>query len=176
VAEGEWPVGQDPISAHVAEDGQTSPRQLARRYRAQILRNGRGHYNAAQAAIWKNRSLGALSAFISAAAGSTLLSTQGNSSTLVVLLAGGAGLLVSALAGLQTFLKYGELAAEHQAAGRRFAALRREFDILILRLDQEDEFSAQVELLAGLKQNWDQVSMESPLIPAWADRKAVREL
>jgi hypothetical protein len=160
----------------VTVQGFSAPQELAVRYRDQLLANGRGHYIAAQAAIWKHRVIGSLSAVLSAAAGSTLLSTGGDSPTVIVLLAGGIGLFVSALAGLQTFLGYAEVASQHLIAGRRFAELRRDFDILLLKLDRLGEYQARVDQLDEVKKRWDQTAMESPLIPPWADRKARRVL
>jgi hypothetical protein len=152
----------------------SEPVLLARDFRNQLLRNGRGHYNAAQTARRKHQAIGVCAAVLSAAAGSALL-TAGGDSTLLSTFAGGVGLAVSALAGLQTSLNYGATAADHTAAGRRFASLRKEFDIAIARMDtvSVDDQLANVD---ELRTKWELAAMESPLIPAWADRKAVRKL
>lgn len=154
----------------------TEPVRLAREYREQLLRNGRGHYKAAEAALRKHRMVGGLTALLSAGAGSTLLSSSGDLPRVIAVAAGVAGLVVSAMAGLQTFLNYGEIAAQHTGAGRRFASLRKEFDVLIIKLEQVGDVEAQLAQLEDLRARWEQASTESPLIPRWADRKAAREL
>jgi len=68
--------------------------------------------------------------------------------------------LVAILAGLQTFLRFGERAAKHKDAGARFGALSKELDaVLILPPKTEDEFRSW---LNDFQDRWNTLSLEAP--------------
>lgn len=70
----------------------------------------------------------------------------------------------AALTGLQTFLKYSELAEKHRLAGARFANLTHRIEMLAsfpLATEQET-----LDALTAIEQSWGKLREESPMLPA----------
>ena len=56
-------------------------------------------------------------------------------------------LLAAVLAALQTFFKFTEVAEKHKAAGSSYATLRREIEIFLLRINNNEFFVSDVCLM-----------------------------
>ncbi len=82
----------------------------------------------------------------------------------------GVGLLsvgAAVLTGLQTFLRYAELAERHRLAGARFANLKHRIELL-MTLPPETDVHAE---LTAIEDSWARLREESPTLPAgvWSE-------
>jgi hypothetical protein len=100
--------------------------------------------------------------------------TLASSENRAVLVAVGVVSMVSAvLSGLQTFLNYGELSTKHQTAGYRFSKLRRHLEEII---ETERSSGDQNAALKEIREEWDRLSEESPMVPQRYIDNAVRSV
>lgn len=77
--------------------------------------------------------------------------------------AGVISLCVAVLAGLQTFLKYSQLAERHRTAGARYGSVKRSIEeVKILLAEAAEDAKAQVH---EIKNSLDSLALESPEIP-----------
>ena len=87
----------------------------------------------------------------------------------------GVGLLsvvAAVLTGLQTFLKYAELAEKHRLAGARFANLKHRIELL-MTLQVEADMRSQLE---GLEDTWAKLREESPSLSSDVWRRIERKV
>lgn len=71
--------------------------------------------------------------------------------------------IAAVLTGLQTFLRYSELAEKHRLAGARFANLKHRIELLAtFPPETEAEFSSS---LKGMEEVWSTLREESPMLP-----------
>lgn len=87
----------------------------------------------------------------------------------------GVGLLsvvAAVLTGLQTFLRYAELAEKHRLAGARFANLKHRIELLMV-LPAEVDMRSQ---LAALEETWAKLREESPSLSSGVWRRIERQV
>lgn len=105
--------------------------------------------------------LGLPSAILAGIVSSAVFGTLNDSAlTWVDIAAGGLSLLSAAMIGAVTFLRFGEKGEQHRVAGAKYAAIKREVELLWTFPPQNLE-----ETLAKLTERWDQITSESPTIP-----------
>lgn len=109
----------------------------------------------------RNRALGIPVVILTSVAGTTIFATlEGSPEPWVRILIGLLSVIAAVLAGLQTFLGYGELAERHKTVSQKYGALRREIEEMLaihhVAREVPDEF------LASVRTRWDQVDDESP--------------
>jgi hypothetical protein len=68
------------------------------------------------------------------------------------------------LAGLQTFLKYSELAERHKIAGARFADIKHQIEMVAVFRSNSPELLESK--LSEIEERWEEIREESPNIPA----------
>jgi hypothetical protein len=87
----------------------------------------------------------------------------------------GVGLLsvvAAVLTGLQTFLRYAELAEKHRLAGARFANLKHRIELL-MTLPAEADMRSQ---LAVIEETWAKLREESPSLSSGVWRRIERQI
>ena len=80
----------------------------------------------------------------------------------LLLVAGATSILAAVLSGLQTFLDYGGLASEHQAAAGGYGRLRRRIEESIVTAGAG---RVSADLLSSIRQEWDGLDVKAPLLP-----------
>lgn len=85
---------------------------------------------------------------------------------------GALGVIAAFLASLQTFFKYSERSERHKACAARFAAVRRELEIVYA----ENSFSNERNYISTIREKLDRLAEESPHIPENVFEKVVRKI
>ncbi len=84
-------------------------------------------------------------------------------------LGGVISLIISIVAGLQTFLKYSQLSEKHRMAGARYGAIKRSLEeVALVLVESHDEAK---KLLHAIKKEMDVLAVESPEINKRIRRK-----
>jgi len=121
-----------------------------RKYARSAGRKQLAHYLAAEADEARHSRIGVPNVVLSAIVATSVFSTLTNSVNLVLRVVTGVVAIVAAvLAALQAFLRYGDRAEKHRAAGARYAKVRIDVDFLRLRLEGQSSL-ARAEALADL--------------------------
>ncbi len=119
------------------------------------------HYDAAAHLEYLHYWIGLPVVILSTLVGSSIFATlQDNPTFAIKFIAGMASVLTAILAGIQTFLRYGERAEKHRLAGVRYGAIKRE-------IEQKSAFPPNDldSFFHDLRIRWDQLNEESPSIP-----------
>lgn len=118
--------------------------------------------------------------------GTSVFSTLGSSDNKLVLLSiGFLSIIAAVLSGVQTFLNYPELTQRHYAAGIKYGILRRRIEESISFTIDPSELK---KLMNDIRDEWDQLEKESPIIsqsfhdkallfvkPDIADKRGIKE-
>jgi len=78
--------------------------------------------------------------------------------------AGVFSVIATVLASVQKFLALPERAAKHEEAARKYDVLRREVQVLVVRL--KDGVTVNDEAVDSIRARWDQIDRDAPSIPA----------
>ncbi len=123
------------------------------------------HYDAAVHIDRRNYALGVPVVVLTTAVGTSVFSAIGKDpATWMLILVGLASLGAAVLAALQTFLKYAERAKKHRQAGAFFGSLLKEIEQTRAVPPADDD--AFRKWGNSFRSRWDDVSKESPTIPA----------
>lgn len=147
--------------------------RLAERLRLRSHRSARAHFLAGKRLSRLHLLLGvpniALTAIVGTAIFSSLSSSYGE---LVVLGAGVLTALAAVLAALQTFLRHGEIAAQHRLAGVQFASLKRELDVFILEVRSHSQpIERRIDALRELSSRFGRIEESAPdVADSWYDQ------
>jgi len=151
---------------------------LLRHWRFRAHRVQHGHYQAGRRYDRFHLFLGlpaiVLSAFVGSAVFASLAApTHGIPITLLV---GFLSVSTAVLSGLQTFLKYSELADRHKMAGARFADIKHQIELIAVF--QNNNQVPLESMLQEVEKHWEKVREESPNIPhkIWNDIKKAMTL
>jgi hypothetical protein len=89
--------------------------------------------------------------------------------------AGTVSVIAAALAGIQTFLRFGARAEQHRVAAERWAAIRREIEKTLCL--PAEKVGDQKQLLDDIKSRMDEAAEKSPAMPKrrWTKALAKRE-
>ncbi len=145
----------------------------AKKIEQESIRNAQGHYCAARRWAYIHQALGIPSvilAAITSASAFSKLDTDGY-------ITGGLALLIAAFTALTTFLNPGEKSQRHLNAGNKFDTLIhlvRLFYRIDIPLKGQDQ--KNTEKLEEFSKLWVKIKEESPQIPGWAFRMALRDL
>lgn len=121
----------------------------------------RAQYDSAVRAQNLNLYLGIPTVILSAVVGTSVFATLGkNPSQASQIAVGIISMIVTALASLQTFLRFSERAERHQATAAGFAALNRE-SLELLASPPADEEETKKKL-ASFRERWDELSRNAP--------------
>ncbi len=80
--------------------------------------------------------------------------------------------VAAVLTGLQTFLRYAELAEKHRLAGARFANLKHRIELLMTQPAESDMRSQ----LAAIEETWAKLREESPSLSSGVWRRIERQV
>jgi hypothetical protein len=139
----------------------------------------RAHYLASDQLEGRNRLLGIPVTVASTAVGTTIFATLQSSTALwLKIMTGLVSIAAALLAGLQTFLNYSEKSQKHKVSGTVYSALRRDYEIFLLRFghasdEKRSEALTQLESLAGLL---TKSAQEAPSVPDSHWNKAYSEV
>lgn len=132
------------------------------------------HVRAATRYVRVNRLIGLPVTVLSVAAGTSVFATLASTEKKWVLVCVGVVTMATAiLSGLQTFLNYGELSAKHQAASSKYGRLRRRIEEAMVAEPQGKELAG---LLQEVREAWDRLDEEAPLVPQGDYDNAARKL
>jgi hypothetical protein len=130
--------------------------------------NQRSHYILAEREERRRRRLGLPATVI---ASFVAVFTFAKPSSTIVYVVGGLATISAMLIAAQTYLGPAEAARQHHQAGVEFGTLKRKFDLLLLRDDQET-----LHGLEALYPELDQLAQTSRIIPDRVYRKARAEI
>jgi hypothetical protein len=139
--------------------------ELAAEYKLTYSIVSRAHHLAAKSCARFNGVLGIPVVALTAALGTSIFYTIENSpSSAWKILAGLLALLAAVLSALQTSMGFSEKAEAHRLAGIRYAGIRRELELLMLKMDSGTGVNGIAELEA-LSRRLADLAEESPTIP-----------
>ena len=138
---------------------------LLRHWRYRAHRVQIGHYEAGRRYDVLNLWLGIPSIVLSTIVGSAVFASLAEPShgIPITILVGLLSVSTAVLTGLQTFLKYSELAERHKVAGARFADIKHQIELVATF--QKANVSELKSRLKEIEARWEQVREESPNIP-----------
>jgi hypothetical protein len=128
----------------------------------------RAHYLTSDQLEGRNRLLGIPVTVASTAVGTTIFATLQSSTALwLKIMTGLVSIAAALLAGLQTFLNYAEKAQKHKVSGTVYSALRRDFEIFVLRFGpaSEEKRSDALTELESLAERLTKSAQEAPSVP-----------
>ena len=139
---------------------------LLRHWRFRAHRVQRGHYVAGRRYEHLHLWLGVPAVILGAIVGTAVFSSlaQSEISVPVTIAVGFLSVASAALAALQTFLKYSELAEKHKLAGARFADLKHKIELVAVF--RSNDVAAMADELSRIEEQWSTIREESPNIPS----------
>ena len=141
-----------------------SPSELIEQWRFRNHRVQLAHYESARRFERLHLWLGLPAVALSTLVGTTVFATLSKAPDIAVqILVGLLSVAAAVLIGLQTFLKYSELAEKHRMAGAKFANLKHRMELLAT-LPPETEGELR-EALASIEDTWSKLREESPTLP-----------
>jgi hypothetical protein len=143
------PEAQDPTVALLKE-------WLDRTQNSSRLQYEAADYRASQH-FW----LGVPSVVLSALVAAAVLATIAKENPLLGRMVGTLSLVAAILAGLQTFLKFGEKAEKHRSAGAGYADAGREIELLLTKIDTK----AANQKLEAIKKTFSVIASHAPVTP-----------
>jgi len=146
-----------------------NPWDAANVSRTQALINCRAHYMAAEHQERLRVRLGAPATIIAAVVAAVTFATPSGAWVYVI---GGVATVGAGLVGLQTFLNLSDKVRDHRAAGVRFGAVRRRFDLALMDGDGPHITVALETLYPEL----NDIAQASPMIPDRFYKKAAGEI
>lgn len=120
------------------------------------------HFQAAEVYEKRNLLLGIPVVVLSAITGTAVFTAGGDTVLLARVAVGLCSVAAAVLAGLQTFLRYSELALKHKAAAIKYGALRRELEEALATYSAEAPFRA--DFMSDIRRRWDSLDDESPVV------------
>ncbi|MGZ5435811.1 MAG: SLATT domain-containing protein [Pyrinomonadaceae bacterium] len=139
----------------------TDERTLLENWEKDTKKIYRAQYDSSVRAQNLNLYLGIPTVILSAIVGTSVFAmlgkTPGNTSQIAV---GIISMVVTALASLQTFLRFSERGERHQATAAGFAALNREARNLLASPPADDKETK--ERLRSFRERWDELSKNAP--------------
>jgi hypothetical protein len=147
--------------------------ELIEQWRFRSHRVQLAHYECARRCeslhLWLGLPAIALSTLVGTAVFSSLEKSANVTLQIVV---GLLSVLAAVLTGLQTFLRYGELADKHRIAGARFANLKHRIELLMTQPDGPEVASQ----LVIIEEAWAGLREESPSLSSTVWRRIEREV
>ena len=145
-------------------DQHMSPSELIEQWRFRNHRVQLAHYESARRFERLHLWLGLPAVALSTLVGTTVFATLSKAPDISVqILVGLLSVAAAVLIGLQTFLKYSELAEKHRMAGAKFPNLKHRMELLAT-LPPETEVELR-EALASIEDTWSKLREESPTLP-----------
>lgn len=142
----------------MAQDSVTA---LLTQWRQNLLIVRDTQYTTSQQLSWFNYIFGIPVVALSAILGTSILATiQESVDTNLKFAAGLIGMLIAALAGIQTLLRFEERAEKHRKIGARCAALIREIDETLAY--SEDDKDIPKDAVKSIRQRYDEVALDAP--------------
>jgi hypothetical protein len=142
-----------------------SPSELIEQWTLRVHRVQMAHYESARLFerlhLWLGLPAIALSTLVGTAVFASLSRAAELSLQIVI---GLLSVAAAVLTGLQTFLKYSELAERHRLAGARFANLKHRLELLVMSPPATADDLRQS--LGSIEESWAKCREESPTLPA----------
>jgi hypothetical protein len=145
--------------------------ELLRHWRFRVHRVQTGHYEAGRRYDRMHLWLGVPTLIVGTIVGTAIFASLSSATHEVfpTILVGLLSVASAVLAGLQTFLKYSELAERHKIAGARFADIKHQIEMVaVFQADSPELLESK---LNEIEQRWEKIREESPNIPARIWRK-----
>ena len=134
---------------------------LLNKWRQNLLIVRDTQYTTSQQLSWFNYIFGIPVVALSAILGTSILATIEESvDTNLKFAAGLIGMLIAALAGIQTLLRFEERAEKHRKIGARCAALIREIDETLAY--SKDGKDVPRDAVKSIRQRYDEVALDAP--------------
>ncbi|MEM8562996.1 MAG: DUF4231 domain-containing protein, partial [Pseudomonadota bacterium] len=147
--------------------------KLLARWQRNCLRSQIANYEAANVFTKRNYWLGIPTIVLTTAVGTGIFASlqDENVSTWLKIVLGMISMLAAVLAALQTFFKWGELAAKFQAAGSEYGALKRELDQYLATGEPLTE-----DTVTSIRERMDTLSRDAPECPKKVWESARRKI
>jgi hypothetical protein len=110
-----------------------------------------------------HKSLGLTVTIISVIVGtSTFSALSSGKNQLVLVMVGAISVVAAVLSGMQTFLNFGQLAADHQSAANDYGKIRRHIDEILSDNQTPVDLHASIK---AIREEWDQLEDKVPTVP-----------
>jgi hypothetical protein len=131
------------------------------------------HLRATDSMAWRNFTLGATTAMLSAVIASTGFATLHNDDPTLRGVLAGFVMLAAALSGLQTYMRYGNRAAQHREASRNYGVIVRQISLAQEKLREAGQLTPEIQAqIAATEHALDAADRAAPNVPpfiwAWA--------
>lgn len=148
------------------------PTELIEQWRFRNHRVQLAHYECARRFERLHLWLGLPAIALSTLVGTTVFSSLDKTADVRLQIAVGLlSVTAAVLTGLQTFLRYSELAERHRIAGAKFANLKHRIELLLTFPTADSDLRASLE---ALEESWARLREESPTLPARVWRQIER--
>jgi len=140
----------------------------AETYRRNCEVISRAHYLTSDELRRRHLQLGIPVLIAATVVGTTIFGTlQSNPEVGWKIATGVVSMIAALLSGLQTLLNFAERSEKHKAAGASYSAMRREFEMFVLRFKQAEESRRDEALIAleKLNQALTKLGQETPNVP-----------
>jgi hypothetical protein len=149
-----------------------TPTELIEQWRFRNHRVQLAHYECARRFERLHLWLGLPAIALSTLVGTTVFSSLDKTADVRLQIAVGLlSVTAAVLTGLQTFLRYSELAERHRIAGAKFANLKHRIELLSTFPATDSDLRASLE---ALEESWARLREESPTLPARVWRRIER--
>lgn len=141
---------------------------LLKRWRTNCNRSQIANYDAANRYSWRNYKLGVPTIILSTVVGTSVFAALGDKiDATYQITVGFLSVTAAVLAALQTFLKWGELAAKHSSTAAEYGSVKRQIDQILAA-----ESSLTEPTLRRVPEQMDTLAKEGPEVPRDIWKKA----
>ncbi len=141
--------------------------ERARQYQNLTMKKSQAHYQAAELYAQRYVRLGAPVTILTSIVATSVFASlaQNGKNTIIVIATGTLSIVAAVLSGLQTFLRYADVAAGHRNAGAAYESARRQLDIFALEFRASTDRAGAIKDLARIAGNLDSMTATEPTVP-----------
>jgi len=139
----------------------------AMQYQNLSIKKAQAHYRAAEYFTRRHIWLGTPVTVASSVVATSIFATIGKTAqnTAVLLVTGTVSIGAAVLSGLQTFLRYSDVASAHRRSGVLYEGARRQLDLFALEFKQDSGREAAIKALADIVAKLDAIAESEPTVP-----------
>ena len=139
----------------------------AKQYQNLSMKKAQAHYQAAELFSQRYIRLGTPVTILSSVVATSIFASlaQAGKNVAIILATGTLSICAAVLSGLQTFLRYSDVAANHRSAGVSYESVRRQLDLFALEFRQSSDREAAIKALATVAAKLDSIAATEPTVP-----------
>src|SRR5262249_1724409 len=131
------------------------------------IKKSQAHYKTAELYSRRNIALGVPVTVATSIVATSIFATLGQDKTSfpIMLITGALSIAAAVLSGLQTFLRYSDLATEHRRIGVSYEGVRRTLDLFALEHRHSTDRAAALKALSTITAKLDSIAEAEPTVP-----------